>query len=1001
MLQLKNITKTYVAGDLKVTALSDVSVNFRESEFVAVFGQSGSGKTTLLNIIGGLDRYTTGQLVINGVPTDKYSDKDWDTYRNHSIGFVFQSYNLIPHQSVLANVELALTLSGVSKSERRRRAAEALESVGLKEQMRKKPNQLSGGQMQRVAIARAIVNEPDILLADEPTGALDSETSVQIMEILKEISRDRLIIMVTHNPDLANRYATRTVTLKDGKIIGDTDPYADEDIPAPAAEPEKPAKKKKSDVARGVKKGKKSMSIFTALSLSLNNLSTKRGRTFMTSFAGSIGIIGIALIMALSNGIQLYINRVQEDTLSSYPITIERESTDLSAIIGTLSARRNGTVEHDKDAVYENTIINDLMNSMKSIEKNKNDLASFKKYLDREMDKTTSTTGLYDIATVKYSYDVLMNIYTKDADGKIIKSDYGAIITRMMEAMGMTGTMLSAYSGFGASSGSSRVWVELLEGENGEAINPLVLEQYEIIDGGRWPEKYDEIIVVVDENNEISDVSLYALGLKSSSELEEAARDFWSTESTADENAEGRSWSYDEIKDKTFRVVIAGDVYKKTDGKYVDVTENDIGLGMIYETAQTELKVVGIARKRDGAVAGMINGTIGYTSALTKYIAEKSLSNDLMHKQLADKNTDVFTGLPFKDSVSDNMTDAEKAALAKELISSLTDEEKAALYIDVMSNVSIDDISNQLLAMLDVMDRNGIKEFILGTYPVQFDFDEMTKDMTDEELKTAIKSMIPSIAEYMSASVREEAKAKFDGVPVSELADSFAAASFTDEQYAYMYDVLTAGEVSDATYEGNLKLLGYVSLDDPSQINIYASTFSDKDKIAEIIEKYNSDVPESDKIEYTDYVKLLTSSITTIINVISYVLIAFVAISLVVSSIMIGIITYISVLERTKEIGILRSIGASKRDISRVFNAETLTIGFFSGLIGIGITLILTLPVNAIIRSLSGIANIGAKLPALGAVILVIISMMLTFIAGLIPSSVAARKDPVTALRTE
>ena len=460
------------------------------------------------------------------------------------------------------------------------------------------------------------------------------------------------------------------------------------------------------------------------------------------------------------------------------------------------------------------------------------------------------------------------------------------------------------------------------------------------------------------------------------------------------ENAEGRSWSYDEIKDKTFRVVIAGDVYKKTDGKYVDVTENDIGLGMIYETAQTELKVVGIARKRDGAVAGMINGTIGYTSALTKYIAEKSLSNDLMH-------TDVFTGLPFKDSVSDNMTDAEKAALAKELISSLTDAEKAALYIDVMSNVSIDDISNRLLAMLDVMDRNGIKEFILGTYPVQFDFDEMTKDMTDEELKTAIKSMIPSIAEYMSASVREEAKAKFDGVPVSELADSFAAASFADEQYAYMYDVLTAGEVSDATYEGNLKLLGYVSLDDPSQINIYASTFSDKDKIAEIIEKYNSDVPESDKIEYTDYVKLLTSSITTIINVISYVLIAFVAISLVVSSIMIGIITYISVLERTKEIGILRSIGASKRDISRVFNAETLTIGFFSGLIGIGMTLILTLPVNAIIRSLSGIANIGAKLPALGAVILVVISMMLTFIAGLIPSSVAARKDPVTALRTE
>jgi len=992
MLQLKNITKTYVAGEMKVRALSDVSVNFRESEFVAVLGQSGSGKTTLLNIIGGLDRYTSGQLIINGTPTDRYRDADWDTYRNHSIGFVFQSYNLIPHQTVLANVELALTLSGVSKSERRRRAAEALGKVGLSDQMSKKPSQLSGGQMQRVAIARAIVNEPDILLADEPTGALDSETSVQIMEILKEISRDRLIIMVTHNPDLAKKYATRTVYLKDGKITGDSDPYTDDMIPTPDVKTDEKTKKKKVKIEHGVKKGKKSMSIFTALSLSVKNLGTKRGRTFMTSFAGSIGIIGIALIMALSNGIQLYINRVQEDTLSTYPITIQKETTDLSSVISTLSeSRENRSADHDLDAVYENRIMYDLMNSMVNIETSKNNLALFKKYLDKEMNKETSTTGLYDIATVKYSYDLPMNVYTTDPDGNVIRSDYSALLGEMMSTIGVSGSAASMYSNFGIMSTQSKVWTELLEGQNGELVSDLLYEQYDVLKG-RWPENYNEIVVVVNSRNEISDVSLYALGLKTSEELISVMNEY--IEGNPNEDSV-QSWSYDEVLGKTFRVVLSPDMYLPGNGEYTDLTETEIGLETLYRTSDIELKVVGIVRQNENAVAGMIGGTIGYTSALTQKIISDTAESELVKAQLENKDTDVLTGLKFKTENEKELTDEEKKAAVDEYIASLSEEEKAELYIEIMSHPSDEYVQKAIDRFIGSASREVIEQRLLEQYP---QYEKMIKEMDDETLIGYVASMmVAQIKNSYATQVRQTLGA----APPAQLAALLDKAELSDSQYAFVYDEMISKNVSESTYDENLEKLGYVTLDSPSEINIYASTFSDKDKIADFIAKYNDAADENDKISYTDYVKLLMSSITTIIDVISYVLIAFVAISLVVSSIMIGIITYISVLERTKEIGILRSVGASKRDVSRVFNAETLTIGFFSGIIGIGATLLLCIPVNAIIRALSGISNIGAQLPVVGAVVLVAISMLLTFIAGLIPSRVAANKDPVAALRTE
>ncbi|MCQ2771159.1 MAG: ABC transporter ATP-binding protein/permease [Clostridia bacterium] len=988
MLRLKNIKKHYFVGDNVIKALNDVSINFRESEFVAILGQSGSGKTTLLNIIGGLDKYTSGDLIINGVPTDKYNDSDWDTYRNHSVGFVFQSYNLIPHQTILANVELALTLSGVSKAERRRRAAEALGQVGLASQMNKKPNQLSGGQMQRVAIARAIVNEPDILLADEPTGALDSETSIQIMEIIKKISKDRLVIMVTHNPELATQYATRIIKLKDGQITDDSNPCTDAEIPQEELVLSTKTKKEiRNETRRGIKKGKKSMSIFTALSLSLNNLSTKRGRTILTSFAGSIGIIGIALIMALSNGIQLYINRVQEDTLSTYPITIESEVANMSSIISSIQNNRNDDeLVHDRDAIYENTMMFDLMNAMLTVETKKNNLKSFKEFLDKELNPLTSTTGLHNLATIRYIYNTPINVFTKDTNGKIVKADYSALLSSMMSSMGMQQTMMG--SGFGY---SSDIWAELLAGDNGEIVNSLLHEQYELIDGGRWPEKFNEVVLVVNKNNELSDIALYALGLITADELTEEMNSFMKGETVDKKKG---SWTYDQIKNQTFKLVVSPNMFLPGDGKYDLLTDTDVGMQALYSNG-LDLKIVGIVRQSEDATAGMISGTIGFTSKLTEYIITETSNSELIKQQLANPNLDALTNLPFKNENTKELTNEEKVAYMKEYIANSSVEQRAELCIKIMSIPSDEYVSNMLKEQLSKIDRETIEKTLLEQYP---QYGSYLKDMDDETL-------FGLVAKQMEEEVRKE-YAKYiqnsmGKMPAESLSAMLDTTPISDSQYIAMYSEIAPKEYSDSTYEDNLKLLGYVTLDNPTSINIFASTFADKDAISDIIAQYNKSVDESDRISYTDFVKLLMSSITTIIKAISYVLIAFVAISLVVSSIMIGIITYISVLERTKEIGILRSVGASKKDVSRVFNAETLIIGFLSGAIGIGVSLVLCIPINIIIRTLSGISSIGAELPIIGAIALVAISMILTFISGLIPSRVAAKKDPVTALRSE
>lgn len=994
MLQLKNITKTYSAGDFRQTALDGISVNFRENEFVAVLGHSGSGKTTMLNIIGGLDRYDSGRLVINGIPTDKYRDCDWDTYRNHSIGFVFQSYNLIPHQSVLSNVELALTLSGVSKKERRRRAAEALDKVGLSEQMRKRPSQLSGGQMQRVAIARAIVNDPDILLADEPTGALDSETSVQIMEILRQIARDRLIIMVTHNPELAQKYATRTIKLKDGTIVGDSDPYEVDDSQTPELTAKQARIALKTGQGENVKKGKKSMSVFTALSLSFNNLRTKKGRTFMTSFAGSIGIIGIALIMALSNGIQLYINRVQQDTLSSYPISIQKETYDMSSLITTVTGASDDDdeeSEHDLDAVYENRIMYDLVNAMLNIETNENNLKAFKAFLDKEMNPETSTTSLYEYATIKYSYDMVPDFYTEDIDGNIVRSDYNSALARIISGTGSSSSF-SQFSSYSSYSSAGSTWEEMLPGDGDELISDLLKTQYEVV-SGRWPESANEVVLLVSKNNEVSDMALYALGLRTEAELRDAFMQIMRGQTIEGEES---SWQYDEIVGKKFRVIPACDRYVAGDGEFSDIASSEFGIQTLYSNGM-EIELVGIIRQSEDAVSGMLNGVICYTSALTDNVVAYTSENEIVKRQLADETTDALTGKRFATDDEKSITDSDKIAAAEEYIATISDAEKANIYTQLASIPSDEYVAGMVEQTMANMTREIIEQSILSEHP---EYADMIGNMDDATLMQYVSASVESqIREQYSAKVAEG----LAQMPVSQLAAMLSHESgiLTDKNLLYIYDEFVPSLISDSTFEKNMKRLGYVTLDNPASISIYADTFADKDVIADIIDDYNDSADETDKIEYTDYVKLLMSSITTIINVISYVLIAFVAISLVVSSIMIGIITYISVLERTKEIGILRSIGASKRDVSRVFNAETSIIGLCAGGIGIGATLLLCLPINAIIRALSGISNIGAVLPVEGAIVLVIISVGLTFIAGLIPASVAAKKDPVSALRTE
>ena len=995
MLKLRSIVKDYQAGDTTVHALRGVSLNFRESEFVAILGHSGCGKTTLLNIIGGLDHYTSGDLIIGGRSTKDFSDADWDSYRNHSVGFVFQSYNLIPHQTVLSNVELALTLSGVSKSERRERAIKALESVGLGDQMGKKPNQMSGGQMQRVAIARALVNDPDILLADEPTGALDSETSVQVMEILKEISKDRLIIMVTHNPELAETYASRIVRLKDGEIVDDSAPYEEDGTEQP----------------RTGRSKKTSMRFTTALSLSRNNLMTKKGRTFLTAFAGSIGIIGIALILSLSNGIQTYIDRVQEDTLSSYPLTIEAESVDMSSMVTTLmgvhSPNKEGEAQHERDAVYSNNIMYDMMSSFASAETQTNNLKDFKTYLEGDNELSQH------ISSISYDYDLGMSIYAKDTDGKVFKSDVTELLqTCMSELYG--GDYSSYFERFGSAYSAMETWEQMLppqNGEDGELVGDLLHEQYDLIYGS-WPQKYDEVVLIVNKDNEISDLVIYSLGLSAQDEVVSSMQHM--LDGSAFDEKDIQSWNYEDLCDLRFKIILPAERYQydSASGAYTDVSTSETGLDFLYNSDDvgTRVKIVGILRPNENAVSSMLSGAIGYTSALTDHLVEKAGKTEILQKQKEDPATDVILGLPF---LTDDyaVSDEQKRADVTEHLKTLSVTERAAAYTAMMSVPSEEYLAAIVEQQMGALDRAGIEQMVVSAYAQQMGVDE-----------AAVKSYIAQMDDdtlfgYVEQSIREQVSGQYAAGVQARLAnmtsDQLAMAldlalagsptvkPLTQEQYNWLYDNYMPATVSTGSYEDNLKLLGDVDLASPKTINIYASTFADKDAIADAIEQYNNAVSEDDRIEYTDYVALLMSSITTIINAISYVLIAFVAISLIVSSIMIGIITYISVLERTKEIGILRAIGASKRDISRVFNAETLIEGFCSGVIGIGVTLLLLLPINLVVHHLTGIESLNAILPVAGGVALVVISMALTFLAGLIPSGIAARKDPVEALRTE
>lgn len=1025
MLELRRIVKDYQTGDTKVRALAGISLRFRPNEFVSILGPSGCGKTTLLNIIGGLDQYTSGDLVIGGVSTKEYTDADWDTYRNHSIGFVFQNYNLIPHQTVLANVELALTLSGISPNERKARAVRALRDVGLAAHINKKPSQLSGGQMQRVAIARALVNNPDIILADEPTGALDTATSVQIMEILKKISRRKLIIMVTHNPELAKEYSNRIISMVDGRITNDTNPCwggsGSFDAPEYAAK-EKKAKKRKlfsidaTDVARFglngtgfrssrmAKRNKKSMSFFTALSLSLNNLLTKKARTFMVSFAGSIGIIGIALILSVSTGVNNYINAVQRDTLASYPIQLLAESTDLSSLVRTMmETNENKDANRELDKVYESTIVVDLMNSLNTAKTNKNDLTAFKKHLE-------STDAFKEYLTaIQYQYDFNWSVLTKDADGAVIKSDAMELINALYGGAmnnSAAGSMMNM-GGMGSSMmGGFNVWQEMLPGiGEGETINSLITEEYDLIYGD-WPNAYDEVVLVVNKQNEISDLALYALGLRTEKEIMEAL--MAASKGEVLDTSEAKSWSYEELCDMEFRLFLQSECYQQQlDGTYKDYSKDQADLKFLFDSnLGIDLKISGIVRPGENTSSSILNGTIAYTSELTKYAIEKTATSKLIQDQIANPDVDILTGKPFKPADAAKLTDAQKK---EAVINALNDAEmdpltKMALFTALISTPSEEQVKQALDAQ--ILAAGSIQKFAAMALAqqtpgmtVEAALEAIQKaGMDDETLYHTLYDPFKEVFTQQYAQAKQQ-EIKDDPSKMMTLAGQ-AIATLDDKSFASLYDEHLEN-YSDSTYEKNLVLLGDVSLDSPSAINLYCDTFEDKDLIAELIEEYNGTVEEEQQIKYTDYVALLMSSVTTIVDAITYVLIAFVAISLVVSSIMIGIITYISVLERTKEIGILRAIGASKKDIRRVFNAETLIVGFVAGALGIGITLGLNVVINIILFNLTGLANLKAVLPPVAALILVGISMSLTLIAGIFPSGFAAKRNPVEALRTE
>ena len=1043
MLQLTDIVKTYKTGGTEVQALRGVNIAFRQNEFVSVLGPSGCGKTTLLNIIGGLDRYDSGDLAISGRSTKEFRDADWDSYRNHSIGFVFQSYNLIPHQTVLSNVELALTLSGVSKSERRKRAREVLEKVGLGDQLSKKPNQLSGGQMQRVAIARALVNDPEILLADEPTGALDSETSVQIMEILKQIAENRLVIMVTHNPELAEQYSTRIVRLLDGQVMDDTAPFEEEAYVAETLRNPKKAEKKRK------KKERTSMSFWTALSLSTNNLMTKKGRTFMTSFAGSIGIIGIALILSLSNGFQVYIDNVQQDALSTYPMSIEKQTVDLTSMLESM-AKKAKKAEHELDKIYSNPVMTGMMDVF-SADVTTNDLASFKKFIENP------ENGVLDKLSTppQYGYSIDLNIYKSDVTNGVVQLSPENVLTDLMGSYGMGGNSAQMNNWMSMSSmGNVGIWTEMIE-------NPEMLDsQYDVI-AGRWPSAYDEVVLVTDANNEITDIALYSIGLLDQEELLDTISALMQQNGEAVETKEA-SFTYDEILQTDFSLVLPADYYAKNadTGEWEDMRYEDNYMTELVQNG-VKLRIVGIVRPGEEATATSISGAIGYTHALTDYLVSETAKREIVKAQLAQPDTDIFTGLTFKD-VEEKQALAERAQKAEEskeesttaapvalegalhpTVGNLTaDRAPSVQAIDETKTMTEDEIRAYIEEKTPEGDREAMLEF-LDLFMKNTRTLRERKQMTDmldrlladyevpgvgkisgdqaysyilllnrQQKLAMLTAMITGDTSALEAELpaelvqpKEETTTEASAETQEGETDEPSAETPTEPQTEPEPELPPEPQIEAAeNLAVNKRILGIADPDDPDRINLYPVDFQAKEDLSKIIEDYNQSMRDADKdegvINYTDYIGIFLSSVTTIINVVSYVLIAFVAISLVVSSIMIGIITYISVLERTKEIGILRSIGASKRDISRVFNAETLIVGFAAGVIGILVTILLNIPANILIKALVDISNVS-RLPVGGAIALIVISVLLTMIAGLIPSRYAAKRDPVEALRTE
>lgn len=1075
MLQIKNIYKEYKTGNLVQKALDGVSFNLRDNEFVAVLGPSGSGKTTMLNIIGGLDRYDSGDLIINGISTKNYKDKDWDSYRNHTIGFVFQSYNLIPHQSVLSNVELALTISGISKNERRKRALQALDEVGLKEQSHKKPNQLSGGQMQRVAIARALVNDPDILLADEPTGALDSDTSIQVMDLLKEVAKDRLVVMVTHNPELAEAYATRIIKLRDGKILSDSNPFAVDESSL-----EKPQHKNM---------GKSSMSLLTALALSFNNLKTKKGRTLLTSFAGSIGIIGISLILSLSNGVSTYISNIEEETLSEYPLELQSSDFDMTAMFSNASSQID---EEQQGEIKVNEMLTNIFSKVGS-----NDLASLKRYLEED----ESGVDEY-VKAIEYEYNIVPQIYSIN-DGEIRQVNPDSSFA----ALGFSSTNTS--NSMVASMTSTDVFAAM------PANTDLFADQYDM-KAGHWPQNYNECVLVLSSRGSISDFLLYTLGLRDYDDLDAMIRQFAANENvTVPENT--TAYDYDDILGLTFKLINAYDQYQY-DEEYqiwVDKSDDDAYMKEVVEKGEN-LTIVGIVQPKEGTTAAMLTSGIYYPASLTSHLIEEAANSPIVQSQLASPQIDVFTGNAFGEESETSFDLSSIFSINTDVLQSAFIIDESRINIDMTSlnealaNISlpsfdlsqilsqiefdlpedalqgtmemiITDFQNYLLENTDIASfpqqfeeylssqqviekiQHAIEGFIeengsinitseqlqslfmeiledyqkyvsandmfditqLDQYFSDYIHSEETKQMLSSELSTllqesgieaqfaaamqqavneAMASLSTTIQQEMTNMMTQLSSSMADAILFD--ADVFADAieiKMSENDLAQLLSSMSTRE--NVSYENNLQKLGYADIDNPYSINIYPKDFESKEEVLGILDQYNTNMEMAGKedqvVTYMDLVGTLMTSVTDIINVISYVLIAFVAISLVVSSIMIGVITYISVLERKKEIGILRAIGASKRNISQVFNAETFIIGLCAGLMGILITLLLLIPGNQIIHSIAGQENINAILPVGAAIILVLLSVVLTLIGGLIPSRKAAKEDPVIALRTD